>query len=187
MSVLLFDMGLPMIIPSLALMAVALVPIVLIEAFVVRSALRTDTKKVLISVATANVASTFIGIPATWFLLYVLELASVNAIAATTDRNPWTVLFSVTLGSPWVAPGVHNEQWVIMGAMLFLLIPYGLASWAIEYLVIKTMFPKGQNADGDIESSKHLKRVVGKANLVTYCLLAVFVIVVRVVSLPSSN
>ncbi|MBK9766561.1 MAG: hypothetical protein IPP63_05835 [Chloracidobacterium sp.] len=99
MSVLLFDMGLPMIIPSLALMAVALVPIVLIEAFVVRSALRTDTKK-LISVATANVASTFIGIPATWFLLYVLELASVNAIAATTDRNPWTVLFSVTLGSP---------------------------------------------------------------------------------------
>ena len=35
MTILLFDMGLPMIFPSIVLMAIALVPIVFIEAYVV--------------------------------------------------------------------------------------------------------------------------------------------------------
>ena len=184
---LLFDMGLPMIIPSLVLMAVALVPIVLIEAYVVGSTLQTETKKVLRSVAIANLASTFVGIPVTWFLLAMLEFASVHLLIATTDRNPWTDLFSITLGAPWVAPGGRNEQWVVLGAMLFLLIPYCLASWCVEYLVIEGMFAKRQDGAGVTASLKHLKLAVGKANLVSYCLLAVFVTAVWRISQLSSN
>lgn len=171
---LLFDMGLPMIVPSMFLMAVALIPIVFIETHVVGSKLRIDTKKLMTSVAVANLVSTFIGIPVTWLLLTVLEFASVNLLAATTGHNPWTNLFSVTLGAPWVAPGGPNEKPIIIGAMLFLLVPYGLASWAIEYLVIKRMFPKKHEIS---ISLKEIKHAVGKANLISYCLLAAFVIV----------
>lgn len=183
MSMLLFDMGLPMILPSIVLMAIALVPIVLIEAYVVGAALRVNTKKALASVTTANLVSTFIGIPVTWFLLTVLQFVSINVLIATTDRNPWTDLFSVTLGAPWVAPGSPNENRIIVGAMLFLLIPYGLASWIVEYLVIKLMFARKR----DVASLKALKLQMGKANLISYCLLAVFVILFWGVPLFTSN
>lgn len=172
MILLLFDMGLPMIIPSMTLMALALVPMVFIESYFVGARLNTGVKKVVGPVAWANLVSTIIGIPVTWFLLVVLEFASVGVLGAIMDRNPWTDLFSLTLGAPWVAPGHHNEKLIILGAMLFLLIPYGLASWAIEYLVIKSMLAKIQDVS---PPSKSLKLAVGKANLISYCLLAVFV------------
>jgi hypothetical protein len=184
MGMLLFDMGLPMILPSIVLMGVALVPIVLIEAYVVGSRLRLTTKKALASVTIGNLVSTFIGIPVTWFLLTVLEFVSLNVLIATTDRNPWTDLFSVTLGAPWVTPGHPDENRIIVGAMLFLLIPYGFASWVVEYLVIKMMFAKKPDAG---PSLNELKLAVGKANLISYCFLAVFVILYSGVTLFSSN
>jgi hypothetical protein len=184
MKVLLFDMGLPMIIPSIFLMVVALVPIVLIEAYLAGSTLRMKTKEILLSVTIANAISTFIGIPVTWFLLAVLEFASVSMLGAITNRNPWTDLFSVTLGAPWVAPGGENEKWVVLGAMLFLLVPYGLASWAVEYLVIKTRFARKSGPPVPIGN---LKLAVGKANLISYSLLAICVILVWGVSLVRSN
>jgi hypothetical protein len=171
MKLLFFDMGLPMIIPSMFLMVIALVPIVLVESHVVGRALGMNIKKVTISVTAANLVSTFIGIPVTWLLLAVLEFLSVNAIAIT-DHNPWTGLFSVTLGAPWVAPGDPNEKLIIIGAMLFLLVPYGFASWAIEYLIIRIFAKKYDVAI----PSEVLKFAVGKANLSSYCLLAVFTI-----------
>jgi hypothetical protein len=108
MAPLLFDMGLPMILPSLALMVVGLVPIVLIEAYVVGWTLPVPTKRVFLAVTIANLVSTFIGIPVTWSILTVLEFATVQTLTAVLDRNLWTTLFSVTLGAPWVAPGHPN-------------------------------------------------------------------------------
>lgn len=176
MKILLFDMGLPMILPSIVLMAVGLIPIVVIEAYVMGAPLRMSLKQLLAPVTIANLVSTFIGIPLTWFLLMLLEFISVVVFGATTGRNPWTDLFSLTLGAPWVAPGHHNEEWIILGAMLFLLVPYCVASWAIEYFVIKTIFAR--KGEAYITGSlKNLKFAVGKANVISYCLLAVFVIV----------
>lgn len=184
MKIFLFDMGLPMIMPSIVLMAVALIPIILLETYFVGKNLQVDAKKVITPVAVANVVSTFLGIPVTWILLVVLEFASVSAIGAITDRNPWSELFSVTLGAPWVAPRGHNEDWVVIGAMLFLLVPYGLASWAIEYFVIKAVFAKKLDVSAP---PKDLRRAVGKANLISYLLLAVFVIVFWGITLSGSH
>ncbi len=177
MNILLFNMGLPMIIPSIVLMVVALFPIVFIEAYVVKTMLALSFRKALLSVAIANLVSTFIGIPITWFLLMLLEFASVTSLGAFTDQNIWTSLFSVTLGAPWVYPGHNEEKWIILGAMLFLLLPYAIMSWFIEYLVIRKVQREQIKA-----SSQALKHSVGIANLVSYCLLAVFVIAVFTVS-----
>ena len=111
-NLLLLDMGLPMIFPSLVLMTVALVPVILVETLVIKKHLHTNFTRPLVPVSVANLGSTFIGIPATWFLLTVLEFTSVNVLGALTDRNIWSRTFSVTVGAPWVAPGHNDEQWI---------------------------------------------------------------------------
>jgi len=181
-------MGLPMIMPSIVLMVVALLPIVFLESYFVGTTLRLNLKKVLAPVALANLVSTFIGIPVTWFLLMLLEFASVNVLGAFTDGPIWTKLFSITLGAPWVAPGHPDETWIILGAMLFLLIPYGVASWGVEYLIIRKIMLEKKENDSPIDASlQHLRRAVGKANFASYCLLAVFVIAVFAGNLFVSN
>ena len=184
MNVILFDMGLPMIFPSIVLMAVALVPIVFIEAYIVASSLQVNVKKVFPPVTIANLVSTLVGIPVTWFVLALLQIGSVIVLGTIAKWIPSTDLFSLTLGAPWVYPGHDNEKLIVLGAMLFLLIPYGLASWAIEYLVVKAMLVK-KHEFGDL--LKNLKAAVGKANLVSYCLLAVFVILFWSATLYLSN
>jgi hypothetical protein len=186
MKIFLLNVGLPMIFPSLVLMAVALVPVVLVETFSIKKILRTNFKKVLVPVLIANLVSTFMGIPVTWFLLTLLEFASVSVLGAFTDGNLWTKVFSVTLGAPWVAPGHNDEQWIILGAMLFLLVPYGIMSWWVEFKIVQiTLLGKNQiaSATGD-ESARpeQIKRAVGMANLTSYCLLAVFVILIFALS-----
>ena len=174
---LLFDMGLPMIIPTGFLMVVTLVPIVFIEAHIVGTALQLDFKKVLAPVTIANLVSTLIGIPVTWFLLALLEIGSVIILGTIEKRIVSADLFALTLGAPWVYPGHDNENLIILGAMLFLLIPYGLASWAIEYYVVKIILAKKQSVRS---SPDQIKFAVSKANLISYCILAILAILLPI-------
>lgn len=180
MKTLLFDLGLPMIVPSLALMVVALIPIVLIEALVVGRTSQVSFKKALVPVTLANLVSTFAGIPVTWGLLTLIEFLSVHTIGYATNGKIWTELFSVTLGAPWVAPGHKKEEWIILGAMLFLLIPYGFASWWVELRVIQ----KFQSIVMS-ESAASIRWSIAKANLVSYLLLAGLVVAIFAASLRS--
>ena len=179
MIIFLFDMGLPMIFPSIVLMVVALVPIVFIEGYITASTLQVNVKKVFAPVTIANLVSTLAGIPVTWLVLALLQIVSVLVLGTIAKWIPSTDLFSLTLGAPWVYPGHDNEKLIVLGAMLFLLIPYGLASWAVEYLVVKAMLAKKHEFS---VFSKNLKAAVGKANLLSYCLLAVFVILFTIFS-----
>jgi hypothetical protein len=111
-------------------------------------------------------------------------------LGALTDRNIWSRTFSVTVGAPWVAPGHNDEQWIILGAMLFLLIPYGIISWWVEFKIVQGMLLSKNNDASKPEEERYqlvaetnggatprqIKHAVGAANLVSYCLLAVFVI-----------
>lgn len=172
-------MGLPMIIPSLVLMAVALVPVILVETLFIRTLLRTNFKRTVRPVFVANLVSTFIGIPVTWFLLTLLEFASVALFGSLTKANIWTKTFSVTLGAPWVTPGHDDEQWIVLGAMLFLLIPYGIVSWLVEFKIVQGMLVGKNQSASESEGGPHksvtgtnhvatprqIKRAVGVANL----------------------
>ena len=178
MGVFLFDMGLPMIFPSLLLMVVALVPIILVETYIIGKIIPLTFKKVLVSVAIANLVSTFLGIPITWILLTSIEFLSVNILGFVTDGNIWTRLFSVTLGAPWVAPGHKDEEWIILGAMLFLLIPYGVASWWVELKVIQKFHLATMPSSGT-----SIRWFVAKANLASYSLLAILAIAIFATSL----
>ncbi len=64
--------------------------------------------------------------------------------------------------------------------MFFLLVPYGFASWALEYAVITSIFAKRHDAEMSPGSSIDMIHAVGKANLISYCLPAISVIVIWV-------
>lgn len=199
MKIILFDMGLPMIVPSIFLMALALLPVIFLEAYIVGGHLRLKIKRVLAPVAIANVVSTFIGIPVIWFLLFFVEIVTGGILGSIGADGPiWRNLFSVSLGAPRIAPGGDNEKWLIFGAMLFLLIPYYLASWWVEYLVVRRklcqkMYQESvaDQAEEDpliknleIEAfASDVSKAVRNANLASYALLAVVVIIVFIASL----
>lgn len=56
-------MGLPMIFPSLLLMAVALVPVILVEAIFVKKLLKTNFKRLLVPVSVVFGAVRPLGFP----------------------------------------------------------------------------------------------------------------------------
>src|SRR6266699_5166452 len=83
---LLADMGIPMIFGQWLLMAVALLPVIAIETFVVRRLIGLSTRRALGGAAAANALSTLIGVPIAWItalgiefsLLYPLDSAAIH-------------------------------------------------------------------------------------------------------------
>jgi hypothetical protein len=75
------NVGIPMIFPQFILMAFAFVPIVLVEAFVVRRLLGHPFGGAVRDTAIANLWTTFIGVPLAWGVMFVLELVSTGGTA----------------------------------------------------------------------------------------------------------
>src|SRR3569832_34455 len=122
-TLLLFDMGLPMM-----LLAFALVPIILLETLVIERSLQVPFMRILPWATLANFVSTLIGIPVTWVSMAVVSMIGSLLLGVATHLVGWSdiiaSLFFTTIGSAWIPPGISYEKWVIRGAMLFLLIPY---------------------------------------------------------------
>jgi hypothetical protein len=161
-------MGLPMIVPSMILMVPALIPIMFLESLIVGRCLGLRLRDTIPSVGVGNLATTLVGIPITWFCLLLIEFGVVY-FAAEFDRSVWNSVFSMTIGAPWIAPGHGDESRVIFGAMLFLLVPYFLASWLIEYWVGRKMLDPLKGGAG---SNSRVFRAFGLANFASYSLLA---------------
>jgi hypothetical protein len=158
-------MGTPMILYSLPVMVLGLIPIIGIEAWVLRRGLRTPGWKSPVKVSVvANLVTTFLGVPITWFVLFLLGIAFVSILAAAPTI--------ISLGQglewlgyiPWLPPGSDTHQWWIPAAHLILLIPFFLASWLIEFPIARWMLR-------DIPMAC-INRSVLLANLVSYSLLA---------------
>jgi hypothetical protein len=181
MTKLLFDMGLPMIFPAMYLMILALGPIIFIEAFAIRS-LKLSLERTVLSVTVANFFSTIVGIPVTWGLLYLFQMAT-NWAAPIQPGSAWDFFLAVTVQSPWVQPRGPESDWIIYAAGLFLLIPFFFASWLLEYWVIaKFVKPVAPEAD-----SGKIKRAVRNANLYSYGLLALFIFILLSIRLIANR
>jgi len=167
----LFDMGLPMIFPAMYLMILALGPIIFIEAFAIRS-LKRSLERTVLSVTVANFASTIVGIPGTWGVLYLFQMATSWA-GSTQTGSALDIFLAVTLQSPWVTPRGPEYDWIVYAAGLFLLVPFFFASWILEYWVIAKFV---KPAAPDTPPAK-IKRAVRNANLYSYSLLALFILI----------
>ena len=167
MSILLFNMGVPMIFSSLPMMIIALLPIIFLEAFSFYSALELNFWRALKIETVANLTSTFIGIPIAWLLLVGIQLITGGGSAYGINTLPKQFL-AVTWQSPWLMPYQNNLRWMIPVARIVLLIPFFFASWFCEYLVIKYLF--------DDINSNGLSYTVRDANLLSYGLLGLYLL-----------
>lgn len=160
------DMGLPMIFLTMPTMLIALVPIILLEAFVARPYLKLPIGRILKGSGLANLFSTLIGIPVTWSLLVVLQIVT-GGTKAYGLATPLARVLAVTWQAPWLIPYEGDLRWMLPAATLFLLIPFFFVSWWVEFLVMKHILKEVE--------IKLLKRTVGWMNFISYCGLALYV------------
>jgi hypothetical protein len=172
------DAGVPMIALTLPGMIAALIPIVVVEALVIQRRVAYKTWPVFRATAVANLASTLIGIPLTWIVLVLCEMAIgaaallIPAVRHGNWNSPIARVVSTILSAPWLAPAENTGPWVVPLAVLVLLVPFFFASVWSERFVMERMMPVAVDASPEAEISKpKLRKAVLEANLVSYAAL----------------
>jgi len=161
--------GVPMIFIQWPLMLVALVPIIAVEAWLIRRWTPVSSREALIGVAKANLLSTLIGVPLAWLVMLVIELAVLAPVPMLSERfhlefqGPvWGVL-EFLLSVAWLAPYEGNLHWMVPAAVGLLLVPCFYASVVIErWACLRTWRTVDPTA---------VRRGVFRANFASYLLL----------------
>jgi tetratricopeptide (TPR) repeat protein len=165
-------------VPMLALMAVpmwaSLLAIIPLEAFIATRRLGLAWSRSLKVSAIANLVSTVAGVPLTWILLAVVEMALTYLGGALAPHGrPYPPLplgeageqaLALIVTSPWLNPDESRLYWMMPAAALLLCVPFFFASVWIEYRVARRMMGRDQ-----------APRVLGwawRANVTSYVLLA---------------
>ena len=148
--------ALPLVFLSLPGMALALVPVVAMESYVLMKILGLSMGSGLSVVFVANVVSTIVGLPVTWLLLLPLARLPQHKI-------PGVLWFMLLYGVK-----KYPKDWMVPAASLLLLIPYFFVSWFIENKIAMRML------DGFEPQNLSYGVLVG--NLVSYGILALIVL-----------
>jgi len=149
--------------------------VILVETAFIQNAAEGSAIRAFASSTVANLTSTFIGIPITWFLTFFLSIP-LFGVAVILDQlfSQYNSNFGTVLNLMF--GGVHlpgSPGYVEMLATIFLLIPYYYMSVAVEYFLVRLFYAK-------IEPER-IKKAVARMNRTTYLILgglmlAIFVI-----------
>ena len=105
------DAGIPMLALVWPLAWLMFLPVVAVETWVATKALRLSLDRAMRLSLWANGVSTLAGIPLTWCLLLLLEMALLIPIGYLTNDFPtW---LAVTVGAPWIAPLEGQGKWQV--------------------------------------------------------------------------
>jgi hypothetical protein len=143
--VLLADVGVPMIFVQWPLMICALLPVIVIEAFVLHKRLRLSYRRAFAGAAQANVISTLAGVPLAWGVMFLLELATALPIIYAAQKWHWhyeSPIFYVlyVLGMAWTGPA-GKSAWPIALAATLLLVPTFFVSVWLERRFYRRSYP----------------------------------------------
>jgi hypothetical protein len=159
------DMGLPMIFIELPCLVLALLPVAAAEAVIYRARLALPYTKALGGSLIANLCSTILGVPISWFVLVVAEM-SVGGGSRWGVETPLMRIAAVTVQAPWLMPYEAEFYWMIPAASLFLMLPFFLASVLTERWVLLRWW-RGMDP-------RRLTVSVWQANLLSYGALAAY-------------
>lgn len=132
------NIGIPMIFVQWPLMLTALIPVILVEALLIRLWLSLSYQEAFTGIAEANLLSTAIGVPLAWGIMLVVEFVMGLLLASSVNYLPWKsnsplfeiVFFIFSIG--WPLPTTENYQELIPIAAALLLIPCFYASVWVE-------------------------------------------------------
>jgi hypothetical protein len=166
---LLANIGLPMILLHWPLMLAALLPIILVEAQVIRHRLPMPYRQAVIGVGRANVFSTIAGVPLAWAVMFLLQMGVMIPLTSVADKWHWAQdgpvwqVLELLVGAAWLGPGVEKTYWMVPIASAILLLPCFYLSVMIERKSCLNAWP-----DHDPEA---VRRGVFRANVASYLLL----------------
>ena len=168
---LLADAGLPMIFLTFPAMLMLLIPVIVIEGLLCKKWLGLTTVEAMKSNAVSNLASTIIGVPVAWAIMFGVEFITFGIIERSNAiqhwRSPIAQMIWLFLGSAWIGPPSEKNIWVIPAATLVLLVPFFLASYGVEYLVVRHMVGMPEGGPPNLAYSR-VRIAVRNANLITY-------------------
>jgi hypothetical protein len=155
--------GVPMLAIQLPALLAVILPIIAIEAWFLQQGTVVPWRRSLSVSAIANLVSTVIGVPITWFVLFAVQLAVfLGADALGVDGSAqWYLL---PFAAPWLPPPEGAMfWWTIAGAALFLSIPYYLVSVYSESWIVCRLEPALVRSD--------VLRIQRNSHYVTYGLM----------------
>lgn len=157
--------GIPMLMLAAPIYIQSFIPIVILETLYLTKSLKVPAIKSAATVTTANLFSTIIGIPLTWFILVSLQMATGGGSYFDFDTTLGKII-TVTWQAPWLSPHEGQLGWMIPSAGIILLIPFFFASWWSEYFISKKILKE--------IPKKEILAKVRNANLITYTLLTLW-------------
>src|SRR5579862_4439329 len=96
------DIGVPMVAIFLPPMWLSLVPVVLLEAWILQRMLSVPSRAALVASAVGNITTTIVGIPLIWAALAVVEAMCCGS--AKGLDSAWHRIYAVTVQAPWLIP-----------------------------------------------------------------------------------
>lgn len=156
---LLANVGVPMLYVYAPVLAVAFVPVVLVEsAWLTYRIERLRFRAAIGPVTAANLVSTVIGVPLTWCVLVLIQMSTGGGQAHGVG------VYAVTWQAPWLIPYEEHLDWMIPSAGLVLTIPFCAVSVMVELFVLRRLLR--------LEQPRGLCLAVWTANLMTYGMIA---------------
>ncbi len=123
------NVGVPMIFIHWPLMLRALVPVIIVEALLIRRWVSLFLRDAFIGIGKASVFSTLVGVPLAWLAMLALAFAVILPFGLAADKWKWEsdgpvwqvlrFLFSVA----WLSPDENSLHWMVPAAIALLLVP----------------------------------------------------------------
>ena len=163
------NVGIPMIFVQWPLMLCALVPVIVVEALLIRRWVSLSYREAFAGISKANLLSTAVGVPLSWGIMLAIEFAVMLPTAIAADRWHWKLdapvfqVFGFLLSIAWLGPMERHLQWLIPTAAALLLIPCFYVSVWLERRACLRSWP---SADPAV-----VRRGVYLTNLASYALL----------------
>src|ERR1035437_4300089 len=142
------DVGIPMIFVQWPLMIGALIPVIIVEALLIRRWVQLSYRDAFIGVTKANLLSTLAGFPLAWLAMFAVEMAVLLPLAIASDKwhlhfidSPFFQIVGFLLGVAWLGPGGDEAYWLVPLAAALLLIPSFYVSVWLERLICRKAWP----------------------------------------------
>jgi hypothetical protein len=168
------DAGIPMLAINETFLLFALIPVIIIEAFLLMR-FGLDKKVSIKAVIVANLVSTVIGYPLAWILMFGLEML-LYALKNIHLPDVITFIFSVA----WLGPMDEYNAWLIPVASIIGLIPAYFISVYSEYFIIGIFFK-----ETDKKTLLRYSWIINSASYALLLLIAVIFIFVYYKPMPN--
>ncbi len=157
------DIGVPLVAIFLPPLWAGLIPIIVIEAFVISRQLAARFGYAMLPAGIGNIISAIIGLPISWMLFATIEgifFGSARGLATLPSK-----IYAVTVQSPWLIPYEADLWWMVPAALFVFFIPCYLISVIIEAPINRLFF----------RESRIVWKATAIANAWSYLFLAVLV------------